>query len=40
MCHALKTYLWCQIEPQIAVAYKSILNQKRDLVRQAELDLV
>jgi len=32
------TYLWCEVEPQIAVVGKTILDKKRNLVRQAKLD--
>lgn len=32
------TYLWCEVEPQIAVVGKPILDKKRNLSRQAKLD--
>ena len=32
-------YLWCKIEPQIAVVAQCILNEKWHFVTQAELHL-
>jgi hypothetical protein len=36
----LGAYLGCKIESQVAVALEPVLNEERDLVGEAQLDLV
>lgn len=34
-----KAYLWCQVEPEMAVVGQAILDQKRNFIAQAQLDV-